>query len=590
MTYVLTTAKLDATGHRWLAALSGYNFSLVYRAGRKNQDADALSRLPSTDKETLFNDVIKAISQAVLVSCEKAPVAECVLLTQSASLNVDEPDTNAGLNLSQIDWPAEQTVDSTLNRVRQLLTSGHKPTKRQIALQPPACQKVLKDWDNLFLKDNILYRKHSLSGTDIIQLLLPEVYRDIALAGLHDEARHQGRDRTMSLVKSRFYWPGMDGDIEKYVKNCPRCRYAQAIPTRNQSAKTTARILFDNFICHYGFPSRLHSDQGRNFESEVIKELCSIANIDKSRTTPYHPMGNGMPERFNQTLLNMLGTLEDDQKSDWKTYVPSLVHAYNSTRHESTGYSPHFLMFGRHPRLAVDAFLGIKPCSERSDKSKYVTDLKKRLDFAYKTASREARRQGRRHKSVYDLRVRESQLQPGDRVLARNVGVRGKRKIADRWEKDVYLVVDQPNKDIPVYIVKREHGRGKRRMLHRNLLLPFMALPASKPNLLDNSLPAGSTQPLPVVTTDTVDSADQVDLADTSSYDEVSSAKSEDAGTQSVSQPNKYVIPPKRPGYQGSTLNPLATPFTPRSQGPQRTRPARTRRKPRWQINGDWRT
>ena len=80
-------------------------------------------------------------------------------------------------------------------------------------------------------------------------------------------------------------------------------RYGQAIPTRNQSAKNTARILFDNFICHYGFPSRLHSDQGRNFESKVIKELCSIANIDKLRTTPYHPMGNGMPERFYQTPL-----------------------------------------------------------------------------------------------------------------------------------------------------------------------------------------------------------------------------------------------------------------------------------------------
>ena len=114
-------------------------------------------------------------------------------------------------------------------------------------------------------------------------------------------------------------------------------RYAKAIPTRNQSTQTTARILFDNFICHYGFPSQLHSDQGRNFESEVIKELCSIANIDKSRTTPYHPMGNGKPERFNQTLLNMLGTLEDDQKSDRKTYVPSLVHAYNSSAMEVLG-------------------------------------------------------------------------------------------------------------------------------------------------------------------------------------------------------------------------------------------------------------
>ena len=98
----------------------------------------------------MFNDVIKAIFQAVLVSCEEAPVAECVLLTQSASLNVYEPDTNAGLNLSQFDWPAEQTVDITLNRVRQLLTSEHNPTKHQIALEPPACQKVLKDWDICF--------------------------------------------------------------------------------------------------------------------------------------------------------------------------------------------------------------------------------------------------------------------------------------------------------------------------------------------------------------------------------------------------------------------------------------------------------
>ena len=444
----------------------------------------------------------------------------------------------------------------------------------------------------------------------------------------------------MSLVKSRFYWPGMDGDIEKFVKNCPRCirrnaqgrtsaklvvvestypmdlvcmdflslemsaggyehilvitdhftRYALAIPTKNQSAKTTARALFDNFICHYSFPARLHSDQGRTFESEVIKELCSIASINKSRTTPYRPMGNGMPEQFNQTLLNMLGTLEDDQKSDWKSYVPSLVHAYNSTRHESTGYSPHYLMFGRHPRLAVDAFLGIKPGPERSDKSKYVTDLKKRLEFAFKAASKEARRQGRRHKTVYDLRVRESQLQPGDRVLVRNVGVRGKRKIADRWEKDVYLVVDQPNKGIPVYLLKREHGRGRRRMLHRNLLLPFMALPASKPDLLDTSIPTESIQPLPVDTTTSGDNTGQDDLADTSVDTEGSSADTGDAGSQAAIQRDKYVIPQRRPGY---ILDPTAKPFCPRfpdsahSVRP-RVLPSRSRQKPRWQTSGHW--
>ena len=172
--------------------------------------------------------------------------------------------------------------------------------------------------------------------------MLPVVYHDIVLAGLHDEAGHQGTDHTISLAKSWFYWPGMDCDVEKYIKNYPRCirrkaqgktaaklavvdstypmdlvcmdflslemsaggyehilvitdhftRYAQAIPSRNQTAKTTARLLSDSFVCHYGFPSRLHSDQGRNFESEVIKELCAIASVDKTRTTPYHPVGN----------------------------------------------------------------------------------------------------------------------------------------------------------------------------------------------------------------------------------------------------------------------------------------------------------
>jgi transposase InsO family protein len=137
-------------------------------------------------------------------------------------------------------------------------------------------------------------------------------------------------------------------------------RYAQAIPTRNQTARTTAEVLFNNYIVHYGIPERLHSDQGANFESKVIEELCRMKGIIKSRTTSYHPQGNGMCKRFNRTLLNMLGTLEPDQKKNWKAYVRPLVHAYNCTQHDSTGFPPYYLMFGRNPRLPVDIVFGLR--------------------------------------------------------------------------------------------------------------------------------------------------------------------------------------------------------------------------------------
>ena len=222
--------------------------------------------------------------------------------------------------------------------------------------------------------------------------------------------------------------------------------YAQAFPTRNQLAKTTAKVLFENFIVHYRFPACLHSDQGRNFESNVIKELCSLAGVDKSRTTPYHPMGNGMVERFNQTLLKMLGTLEEHQKHDWKSFVATLVHSYNATRHDSTGYSPFFLMFGRHPRLAVDAYLGLSSPEESEilPKEHYVTKLKKCLQFAYKVASDEAHKNAERNKTTYDLKVREATLQEGDRVL-----------ICDKW-RSTYMTsmcIRTPQVSFPVILV-----------------------------------------------------------------------------------------------------------------------------------------
>ena len=491
LTYVLTSAKLYASGHRWVAALANYNFSISYRSGKLNMDADGLSRLSegSLSEHVVYSDVLKAVLNQCHEADSHKPLAACVaqhIVVPDVDIHDDAVNASA---LSSTDWDKGQAGDELISRVKTLVMKQRKPTRRMVTYEHPDVHKFLKDWNKLNIKDDVLYRSTTINGLDYNQLVAPKAVQDTILKVLHDDQGHQGRDRTAWLVNTRFFWLGMNHDIERKVRQCNRCilqktrpipaaelvnitsiapmdivcidylslemskggyenvlvitdhftRYAQAFPTRNQTAQTTARILYDNFIVHYGFPCKLHSDKAQNFESKVIQHLCKARGIKKTRTTPYYPMGNGQVERFNQTLLRMLGTLDNSKKSDWKSYVPSLVHAYNATRHKTTGYSPFYLMFGRHPRLAIDAFLGIDQNQEKSsDRSEYAKKLHKRLDFAYKASSEEAKRQSQRYKAYYDQKVHENKLVVGDRVLVEKLGIKGKHKIADKWEAEYH--------------------------------------------------------------------------------------------------------------------------------------------------------
>lgn len=163
-------------------------------------------------------------------------------------------------------------------------------------------------------------------------------------------------------------------------------KYSVAVPTADQKAKTVAKTLWNSFFVHYGIPERLHSDQGRDFESAVIKELCLLLGIKKTRTTPYYPRGNPV-ELFNRMLLEMLGTLEEESKARWRDYVQALVHAYNCTRNDTTGFSPYQLMFGRQPNLPIDvAFRLYREGQSRTTHTDYVKRLKENLQESYKLA------------------------------------------------------------------------------------------------------------------------------------------------------------------------------------------------------------
>lgn len=402
LTYILTSAKLDATSYRWLSSLSTFTFRIQYRAGSRNQDADGLSRRPQEevpdDMETRkererirqfayhhLTDTPQAVvsSEAIKSICDRHQVCQqCdysdtlyqpVTLVESLAAGVDvvpeafqqEDIYQSGemSPFSEQDLKKRQRADPETAIVIKHLECNEKPCPKTM---PPGLALWFKEWNRFELKNGVLFRRRQEQGSESYQLVLPADFREMVMKELHDEMGHLGIERTLDLVRSRFFWPKMSLAVEQKVKACERCvrrktppekaaplvniktsrplelvcmdflsiepdrsntkdilvitdhftKYAVAVPTRNQKAQTVAKSLWDNFLVHYDFPEKLHSDQGPDFESCTIKELCKVAGISKTRTTPYHPRGNPV-ERFNRTLLQMLGTLSTKEKSNW---------------------------------------------------------------------------------------------------------------------------------------------------------------------------------------------------------------------------------------------------------------------------------
>ena len=135
-------------------------------------------------------------------------------------------------------------------------------------------------------------------------------------------------------------------------------------------------------FCHFFPPEQVHSDQGRQFESQLLKEVCTLLQIKKTHTTPFRPQGNGMVERFNRTLLDMLAIAVGDHPSDWEIHICKLCFAYNTSTHSSTGYSPFFLMFSRQATIPVDLMYCLNQGQEKTLRD-YVHHLREGLNKAY---------------------------------------------------------------------------------------------------------------------------------------------------------------------------------------------------------------
>ena len=166
-------------------------------------------------------------------------------------------------------------------------------------------------------------------------------------------------------------------------------QYAGAIVTSNQSTRVMATAFWNECIANYSFPETLLMDQGYNFESQLIEELCKLAHIHKVWAMPDHPKTYGQCERFNQMLINMINTLESTDKQRWKYYLPTLVHAYNCTKNNAMDVSPYYLMYGCKPRLPINIKFGLM--SHKTEEHlhyEFVAKLNKQLQKCYELANR----------------------------------------------------------------------------------------------------------------------------------------------------------------------------------------------------------
>lgn len=356
---------------------------------------------------------------------------------------VDGPDPSSpllGCNLI----PSQQT-DPDITQVLTWVTKGSCPSRTQLRNYSPAIRRLCFDFHKLSIIDGILCRhsRPTFGSPRVYQVIIPLALQSQVLSLLHGDplTGHFSAEKTFQRSLQLCYWPYIRRDIDNHCKTCRPCesrrnpsprnkapmqifnssrpfqrvfaditqlpkttknnqyilvvmdqftKYVNLYPLLDQTAKSVAQCIFHHYISEHGIPEVLHTDQGRQFESILVQELCKLLGIKKTRTSPYHPQSDGQVERFNRNLKEQLAKyLATPTTAEWDDYLAQVQMAYNSTTHSSTGYSPFYLAKGREPRLP--AHILISPpsqhtCSFDSPES-YVTSLKSRLASAFDFAS-----------------------------------------------------------------------------------------------------------------------------------------------------------------------------------------------------------
>lgn len=345
------------------------------------------------------------------------------------------------------------------------------PLYRMVEKRTLTGQTEVKGGQGVFcLRKGILFRKRSPDP----QLVVPREGRELVLSLGHSVpwAGHLGRYKTTARILRFFYWPGMRRDIALYCKTCPQCqqtslrvpprapleplpvigvpfdrlgmdivgplvktkagnrymlvitdyatKYPEVFPLKSIKARAIAGSLIQLFS-RVGFPKDIVTDQGSNFMSDLLRQVYKLLGIKGIRTTPYHPQTDGLTERFNQTLKQMLRKFVTDKSDDWDQWLPYLLFAYREVPQTSTGFSPFELLYGREVRgplmLLKDMWGGEQDCVSPTNIVDYVVQMREKLEAMSTLAQEHMAEAQKRQKTWYDQKARTRNFEPGTQVL-----------------------------------------------------------------------------------------------------------------------------------------------------------------------------
>ena len=361
------TAKVGAVEQRWLAEMAAFDFEVKYKPGRNNQNADALSRNP-VGPPFHDPDPITAVTQitAETVTVSDLPIKPTPIPPELRQITVNhietvppspQPDVMDPTKMAQL-----QQEDPDIKQILPYVTSKKFPTKDERKVMSAGAKSLLRQLSQLHITDDGVLKRKMTDPTlgDVVCVVIPVSQRRHVIMLAHDRNGHQGAERTLQILRSRCYWPLMASDVTDACHTCERCLIAKkpavpvskphghliatdplelvamdftkldvaadgmedvlvitdvftkwtvAVPTPDQTAESVVRALMNHWIMLFGVPLRIHSDRGKCFDAHVVRLLAEHYGIKQSKTTAYHPEGNGQCERFNRTMFALLSSL-----------------------------------------------------------------------------------------------------------------------------------------------------------------------------------------------------------------------------------------------------------------------------------------